>query len=355
MLANKKGKAKMGDTGSVTVKDYSNAQYYGSIDLGTPGQTFNVIFDTGSSNLWVDSSECEDSCGSHAKYSANSSTTYKPNGTEFKVEYGSGACTGHLSQDLLTWGGIQLENQTFAEVTDASGFGRLYGFSFLERFDGILGLGFDAISVCDFPYQFGCVETPFHRLIDAGLVDSPVFSFYLGDMGKKPLMGADGELLLGGTNPEYYTGEISWVPLSAATYWEIEMDSLAFKGSDVTTESSRTAIVDSGTSLLVGPVDQVSAITAALNTTENFEGEFFVNCDDELPDLVVTLAGVAYVLEGSDYVLDAGGGVCLLLLMSIDLTGTGVDWILGDVFMRKFYSVFDYSNQRVGFALANHD
>ncbi len=94
-------------------------------------------------------------------------------------------------------------------MTDASGFGKLYGYSFLERFDGILGLGFDAIAVCDFPYKFGCIETPFHRLIDAGIVDLPMFSFYLGDLKPhNPLFGYDGELLLGGVDPAYFTGEV---------------------------------------------------------------------------------------------------------------------------------------------------
>ena len=133
------------------------------------------------------------------------------------------------------------------------------------------------------------------------------------------------------------------------------MDSLTSGGVDVTTPTSRTAIVDSGTSLLVGPADAVAAVTAGLNTTVNFEGEVFVPCGEPLPDLVVTLGEQEYTLTGDDYVLDAGDGICLLLLMSIDLTGTGVDWILGDVFMRKYYSVFDYTNQRVGFALANHN
>jgi len=82
-------------------------------------------------------------------------------------------------------------------------------------------------------------------------------------------------------------------------------------------------------------------------------GEILLSCDEQLPDLTVTLAGLDYVLQGSDYVLD-DEGVCLLMIMSIDLTGTGVNWILGDVFMRKFYSVFDYGNQRVGFAPADH-
>lgn len=325
--------------------------------MGNPAQDFNVIFDTGSSNLWVTSAGCDDSCGTHARYDSAASSTYTANGTLFKVEYGSGACTGYLSTDTLGWGGLTLTEQTFAEVTDASGFGRLYGFSMLERFDGILGLGFDALAVCDFPYQFSCVETPFHRLMNAGMLDAPVFSFYLGTLkNENPLiMGYDGELLLGGTDPKYYTGEINYVPLKSATYWEIEMDAFSVQGGgDVTTPDTRTAIVDSGTSLLVGPQSAVDAIIANCSTCRtNFEGEIMVSCDEVLPDLTVRLGGIDYVLNGPDYVLD-DEGTCLMLLMSINLEGTGVDWILGDVFMRKYYSTFDYQNQRVGFAPADH-
>lgn len=67
--------------------------------------------------------------------------------------------------------------------------------------------------------------------------------------------------------------------------------------------------------------------------------------------MVVTIDGTDYTLEGSDLVL-ASGDECLLMIMGLDLTGTGVDWILGDVFMRQYYSVFDFANERVGFAKA---
>ena len=102
--------------------NYLNAQYFTEIQLGTPGQTFKVILDTGSSNLWVPSRDCSSlACFLHTKYDHDESSTYKANGSEFSIQYGSGAMEGYISQDVLAIGDLVIPKQDFAEATSEPG------------------------------------------------------------------------------------------------------------------------------------------------------------------------------------------------------------------------------------------
>ena len=265
----------MTDDGSIVINDYENSQYYGEIALGTPEQKFNVIFDTGSSDLWVAGSGCDDSCGRHAKYDSSASSTYQANGTEFKIMYGSGPVSGYQSVDNLDMGGLIVKSQEFAEVTDAEGLGAAYK---LGKFDGILGMAFGVLSVND-------VTTPFDNLVAQGLVDTAQFAFYLGDSRSDR-----GELVLGGTDPAHYTGDITWVNLLSPTYWEITLNGMSVDGTSYT--SGTKAIVDSGTSILTAPSSVVASIAAQVGAKEIIEGEYMVACNyDTLPDFVFTIDG----------------------------------------------------------------
>jgi hypothetical protein len=328
---------KLQDSGDIKIEDYQNAQYFGEMSVGTPAQSFEVIFDTGSSNLWVPAKDCSNCGGSiigrKSKYDRTKSSTYVVDDAPFAIQYGSGPVSGNWSVDTANMAGLDIEAQRFAEVKDASGLGVAYK---AGHFDGILGLAFDSISIDKTP-------TPFKNLIDQGKVDKGVFAFYLGDE-------ADGELTIGGWDESKYTGDLTWVPLSSATYWEIAMDDVSVGGTSYA--SSTSAIVDSGTSLLTGPTKTVKTLAESVGAKRNIAGEYTVDCDASLPDLTFTIAGEAYTLTGDEYVIKSGT-TCLFAMMGLDVPRpNGPLWILGDVFMRKFYTVFDYENEQVAFATA---
>jgi len=242
----------------VIVKNFEDAQYFIEISIGDPPQSFKVVADTGSSNLWIPSKTCKKTniaCLLHDKYDNTKSSSYQANGTTYSIKYGSGQCSGFMSNDQVTVGGLTVHNQTFAEVTKEPGIAFV-----AAHFDGILGLGFSSIAVTH--------ATPWwYHAVDQKLVDEPVFAFYLNRTA-----GGDGELLLGGVDQAHYTGEFTSVPLTNETYWEFKMDNLKV-GDTPFCAGGCKAIADSGTSLLAGPKDIVKAINKQIGAVGVFTGE----------------------------------------------------------------------------------
>jgi hypothetical protein len=330
---------KEGKDESEIIKDYANAQYYGVVKIGTPPQEFQVIYDTGSSNLWVPEVGCVH-CGykfihgGKNKYDAKASDTFVEDGSEFNIQYGSGAVSGVFADDTVVLADdIAVVHQKFATIHDAAGMGIGYAFGY---FDGILGLGFDSISV-------GGVETVFHNAMDQGQVEKAMFAFYLGD-------NADGELTFGGYDEDKFEGDLTWVSLSDATYWRIDMDGVKI-GSFSTGKTD--AIVDSGTSLITGPSSDIRAIANEIGAQPTITGQYTVDCEklEEIPAITWSIDGADYTVAGKDLVIQSGG-MCIFAMMGMDFPAPGPQWILGDVFMRKYYTVFDYDGKRVGFAEA---
>lgn len=97
-------------------------QYVGDIGVGTPPQTVSVVFDTGSSNLWITSAACASiECRSHPSYDCNVSSTYQKVGFEVQVRFGTGEIEGHIGQDTFTLGGLQVQGQSFGEIMKETG------------------------------------------------------------------------------------------------------------------------------------------------------------------------------------------------------------------------------------------
>uniref|UniRef100_A0A0D9WCH7 Peptidase A1 domain-containing protein n=1 Tax=Leersia perrieri TaxID=77586 RepID=A0A0D9WCH7_9ORYZ len=439
-------KTSSSDSDIVPLVDYLNTQYYGVIGIGTPPQNFTVIFDTGSSNLWVPSAKCYFSiaCYLHSKYKSKKSSTYKADGETCKITYGSGSISGFFSKDNVLVGDLVVKKQKFIEATRETSVTFIIG-----KFDGILGLGYPDISV-------GKAPPIWQSMQEQKLLADDVFSFWLN---RDPDASSGGELVFGGMDPKHYKGNHTYVPVSRKGYWQFNMGDLLIDGhSTGFCAKGCAAIVDSGTSLLAGPTAIVAQVNHAIgaegiisteckevvteygemildlliaqlflnssnsvilyylsrqihrkyvasngiasvvdkenlrsdalcsvcemavvwienqlreNKTKELilnyanqlcerlpspNGESTVSCHQisKMPNLAFTIAKKTFVLTPEQYIVkleQSGQTVCISGFMAFDIPPPrGPLWILGDVFMGAYHTVFDFGNDRIGFA-----
>ncbi|KAJ7198488.1 acid protease [Mycena pura] len=312
--------------------DFEEDLWFGTVTVGTPAQTFTVDFDTGSSDTFLPAVGCDDTCDGHTLYSTAASSTAVNTGDAFFLQFGAGNATGTVFTDKVTVAGLVANSQ-------AVGASNHYSVEFeLANFppDGLVGMAFPALSV------FG--DNPlFTTLVNQKTVP-PVFGVRLADTGS--------ELLLGGVDTAKFTGAFRNVSLISEDFYALNLQALDVSSQTVATANGVTAIVDTGTTLLLGDPVGVEILYSAIPGAKDAsailgDGFFTVPCN-RIPTVGITLGNQIFnvaptifnlgLLEGNDCV----GGV---------VGSDGIPfWVLGDIFLRNFYAVFDQGNARVGFA-----
>uniref|UniRef100_A0A8C5P851 cathepsin E n=1 Tax=Leptobrachium leishanense TaxID=445787 RepID=A0A8C5P851_9ANUR len=323
--------------------NYMDVEYFGTISIGTPPQNFTVIFDTGSSNLWVPSVYCtSQACAQHAKFHPSLSSSYAAIGSPFSIQYGTGSLSGLIGVDQVLVQGIAVQNQQFGESSSEP------GNTFVNAaFDGILGLAYPSLAVG------GCTPV-FDNMMNQNLVEEPLFSVY---MSRDPNSSEGGELMFGGIDSSHFSGQLNWSPVTNQGYWQIQLDNIQVAGEVVFCNEGCQAIrcslipILTGTSMLTGPSSDILNLQNALGFTSS-DGEYGVDCSilSDMPIVTFTINGIGYTLSADQYTLE-GENICSSGFQGLDIQPpAGPLWILGDVFIGQYYSVFDRGNNRVGFA-----
>jgi|SRR6266498_872170 len=140
-------------------------------------------------------------------------------------------------------------------------------------------------------------------MVNRGLLDEPIFSFWLNDADKDKEVG--GELVFGGTDNSHFVGNIHWAPVRRKGYWEVELEKVFFDGEETDMEGTGAAI-DTGSSLMAVPTVVADLINRQIGAKKNFAGQYVIDCDKipGLPDFSLQFNGKLFTLTGYEYILN---------------------------------------------------
>jgi len=320
--------------------------YLATVQMGTPPQNYLLLMDSGSSDLWVGSAEncvsqAGGGCGNHTFLGTSTSSTFVGSNQEFSVTYGSGSITGTLCQDTVSIANLTLPNHTFGVANEES----VQFSGDTTPFDGLMGLAQPQLSE-------ERVDTPPVSLAAANLISAPIVSFKLARLADQD---NDGEVTFGGLDSsKFIANTLTTLPVVSSTgFWEIAADEFSVNGQNANL-NNRTAILDTGTSLIVAPPADAAAIHALIpGAASDGQGGFTVPCTTNA-SVAITFGGTEFAIDPRDITFSPVNpadlaGDCLSGISAGEVDGA-TTWLVGDVFLKNAYFSTNVATNQVQLA-----
>ncbi|KAI9027388.1 aspartic peptidase domain-containing protein [Phycomyces nitens] len=342
------------------------------IEIGSPPKKYLLLFDTGSSDTWIPSHDCTPTQGCHSKngYNPAESSTYNPTSFPLNITYGKGSAVGKYFVDQMSVGDLTVPKQLIAYVDSNEGPIATQNASDGYTMDGLFGAGYPGGSIM---YQnFGKTFYPFPMsLWHDKLIPEPVFSVYVGNGNKTEWSG---EVIFGGTDLSKTSGKMVYtnvIPYSGTdvsgsiyTRWRAGIQGFTFKNSTnqakVSFTSAQSFTIDTGSNFIYLPQHQAELLAKHVDPKATLKGgHYVVDCS------YLTSSDVFSVYFPAEYDPanpDSKASVFISVLIS-DIVGRSnnecilfvlpsKNYIIGNLFLRKFVTLFDFGKNRIGFAPA---
>ncbi|KAF3014736.1 Type I transmembrane sorting receptor [Neopestalotiopsis sp. 37M] len=337
--------------GTVTTTPVNDdEEYITPVSIGTPAQTLNLDFDTGSSDLWVYSTllPAADDKGQTEWAPGKSSTAKKLSGYTWKISYGvqqqaqsgdGSSSSGVVYTDTVTIGGVTYASQAVEAAEKVSS-----EFVSDTDSDGLLGLAFSNLNSVS-----PVAQKTFFDNVKSSLT-SPLFVANLKH-------DEAGTYEFGAIDTSAYTGEIAYTSVSTSPgYWTFDAAGYSI-GSAASSGAAIQGIADTGTTLLYLPTAIVKKYYAQVTSAKysELEGGYTLSCNGSPPDFNIFIGTTKITVPGS-YIayapLTTGGTTCFGGLQPN--TGIGLN-IFGDIALKAAYVVFEDSGSspRLGWANKN--
>ena len=316
-------------------EDGQDFSYFASMRFGSKETPMYMLIDTGSANTWVMGTECTSaSCQIHNLFGPPDSTSLNVTKDPWSLTYGTGSVSGFVASDSVAFANYSVE-LGFGIATTASADFNSY------PMDGILGLGRASSDILGTP-------TLMEVLDKKNELASNVIGIHL----QRSSDGAkDGQITFGAVDTTKFKGDISYTKALANNgNWEIPVGDSSVNGIS-TNLVAKTAIIDTGTSYVLMPPTDAQALHALIPGSVA-SGEYYNIPCTATANVQFTFSGVAYSVSPKDYVGKPTGNLCTSNIIGHQAFGPN-EWILGDVFLKNVYSVFDYDKERIGFGTMN--